>query len=118
MANSNVHLIVGAGVSAVAYVGFCRWANRRVTPLAVVGAAFVGAVVASVPDVLEPAMHPNHRGSFHSLAALAVLAYAGLNTPQNPRLTQDQKLGAILASLAYISHLLLDGLTPKSLPVI
>jgi len=118
VANSNVHFVVGAGVSAVVYLGFCRCTNRKATVWGVLGASLAGAVVASVPDLLEPAVHPNHRAFFHSLAALGLSAWAGLSTPGDPRFSQDDKLAVLLVSLAYVSHLILDGFTPRSLPLV
>lgn len=118
MANSNVHLLVGAGVSAGVYLGFCRLTKRDPTLLGALAAGATGAVIALVPDILEPAIHPNHRAFFHSFAAVGLSAYVGLGQLDGPRLSQDDKLVALLVSLAYISHLLLDGFTPKSLPAI
>ena len=45
------------------------------TPFAMGAAA---ACVPSLPDVLEPALHPNHRKLFHSVIVFAALGY-GLN---------------------------------------
>jgi hypothetical protein len=36
----------------------------------------VGMVVGLLPDLLEPALHPNHRQFFHSYAVTALLAHA------------------------------------------
>jgi inner membrane protein len=118
VANSNVHFLVGAGVSVGVYLGFCRLTNKQPTILGALATGVTGGVVALLPDFLEPAIHPNHRAFFHSVATLGLSAYLGLCQVDDPQLSQDDKFVALLGSLAYISHLLLDGFTPKSLPVI
>lgn len=77
-----------------------------------------GAFVGVLPDVLEPADSPNHRGFFHSagLCVMGYLAYRKWITQDLP----DAKLQMVLQILgaAYGSHLALDACTPRGLPLL
>lgn len=77
----------------------------------------IGWAVASLPDILEPAAHPNHRGTCHSLAAAAVILYV-VHGKHSKYFNQDQREGAKLLGYPYLSHLALDFLTNAGLPVI
>jgi len=70
------------------------------------------------PDLLEPASDPNHRQFFHSVAMLAVLAVGGIKLLSDPSLGEEEELGLLAASVGYASHILMDGLSPKSVPLI
>lgn len=85
----------------------------------------VGAVLAAkftkLPDVLEPAIHPNHRQFFHSVAFASLLGVAGYKIYKwNPDNLFDEaiRFALMVAVGAYGIHLLLDASTPKSLPLI
>lgn len=85
----------------------------------------VGAVLAAnltkLPDILEPAVHPNHRQFFHSVAFASLLGMAGYKAYKwNPDNPVDEAIRFVLmvAIGAYGIHLLLDANTPKSLPLI
>lgn len=85
----------------------------------------VGAVLAAkftkLPDILEPAVHPNHRQFFHSVAFASLLGIAGYKVykwnPDNP-FDEAVRFVLMVAIGAYGIHLLLDASTPKSLPLI
>jgi inner membrane protein len=89
------------------------------------GAALaMGAVAASLPslpDWIEPALHPNHRKFFHSVTCVMGIvyamrrAYAWQPTTQADRLI---RLALLAAGAAYLGHLALDATTAKSLPLI
>lgn len=81
-------------------------------------ASLIGA---KLPEILEPALHPNHRAFFHSFlvfggAALAVKAL----WDWKPESLNERRLRAALlgALVGYCSHLGLDAFTSKSLPLI
>ena len=118
MANSNVHAAVGAGVGVVSYLLFCKFTGREIKFGEACLAGGVGAVAALTPDLLEPALNPNHRRFFHSLAAVAVIAEGNRRVFTNPRVRDQEKFALGLSSTAYLSHLLLDGATPSGLPLI
>jgi inner membrane protein len=85
----------------------------------------VGAVLAAnltkLPDILEPAIHPNHRQFFHSITFAGLLGVAGYKAykwkPENP-LEEAIRFALMVGIGAYGVHLLLDASTPKSLPLI
>lgn len=82
--------------------------------------AVLGATLTNLPDVLEPALHPNHRQFFHSVAFASLIGIAAYKTY---RWAPDNQLDrairfVLLAGLgAYAVHLALDATTPKSLPL-
>lgn len=82
----------------------------------------LGAACGSLPDLLEePAIHPNHRQFFHSVAFGLVMA-GGIRQvyrwqPEEP--WQCVLRGAaLIAGGAYLVHLAMDATTHKSLPLI
>ncbi len=76
-----------------------------------------GAVIASLPDILEPARHPNHRSVFHSLSCGTAVSYAAFGKHSQALDPEDRHTVQVLA-LSYLSHLFLDAGTPKGLPLI
>lgn len=86
---------------------------------------FVGGAAAALftnlPDMLEPATSPNHRGLGHSLTLAALLGLGLHHLSQWQPETEAEKfwkgLGMIAGS-AYLIHLAQDFTTPKSLPFI
>lgn len=81
----------------------------------------VAAMLTGLPDILEPALHPNHRQFFHSLVFAGAVGY-GVYRAYHWQPTEDwQKLArwlAMIAGGAYLVHLALDATTRKSLPMI
>jgi membrane-bound metal-dependent hydrolase YbcI (DUF457 family) len=120
MANCKTHLLVGVSVALIAdYL----WQRSRTAldpnrdfdwgEFAVVGVC--GASCGILADVLEPATNPNHRGFFHSMIFAGVLLW--LLVRMSGRLTTLRcALGTM--TLCYLSHLFLDCLTPRSLPLL
>ncbi|WCL55545.1 metal-dependent hydrolase [Gimibacter soli] len=83
--------------------------------------AFLGKVAARLPDLLEPAIHPNHRGFFHSWLFLSVLGAGMVKLWEwEPEATNQKvlKWALLVTGAAYASHLLRDSITPKSLPIV
>lgn len=74
-----------------------------------------------LPDLIEPATSPNHRQFFHSWLVFGVTGYMIKSLWNwNPLTAQDRHVRRLLISLlvGYSSHLFLDALTTKSLPII
>lgn len=90
------------------------------TPWPVIGGG-LGALLGTLPDIIEPALHPNHRQVFHSVACYAGLAYLARRLyvwePTNERQQVMRKM-ALIAISAYLIHLSMDALTSKSLPLV
>jgi membrane-bound metal-dependent hydrolase YbcI (DUF457 family) len=137
--NGKFHRIVGtAAGSAVA--GY----RYRTLPAAIAGGVG-GHIGAALPDWLEPAITPNHRGIAHSWTAAGVIAsgapawilrieryaaeqvrYHEAEAERNAESAQWHRFLALLWSFAgafvlgllsgFGSHLVCDALTPQSLP--
>ena len=79
------------------------------------------ACLPSLPDLLEPALHPNHRKFFHSFTMAFAMIY-GLRRAYKWSPDQDwQRLARTLilvGGAAYLAHLARDSLTTKSLPLV
>lgn len=85
-------------------------------------AAAVGAVSGRLPDILEPALrNPHHRQFFHSFVVLIAAGY-GLKKVYEWKPEDNLEALArgvlLFAGAGYISHLLLDATTARSLPII
>jgi hypothetical protein len=52
--------------------------GRQVSATEALGSFVSSAITSRLPDALEPATHPNHRSTFHSVAFLGVLALLAL----------------------------------------
>lgn len=75
---------------------------------------------ASLPDWIEPAIHPHHRGFFHSWLVLGAMAYGVYQIYQwQPESEWGELARLVLLGLgiAYSSHLLMDSTTRRSLPL-
>jgi membrane-bound metal-dependent hydrolase YbcI (DUF457 family) len=116
MACGATHAFAGAVAGSAA---FCSEEEGSLADLFV--ACGSGVIGGKLPDKLEPALHPNHRKFFHSLLFAAGVGYAGYKVYKwGPETDWQKVLRIVLLAVAagYLSHLLLDSLTPKSLPVI
>lgn len=84
-------------------------------------AAPLSAALATLPDLLEPAMTPHHRQAFHSVALAAILGVAVYEAyqwePETP-LQEVLRAVALIGGSAYLLHLAGDLLTAKGLPLI
>lgn len=93
--------------------------NEKITLGDVVASAIIGGLSGSVggvlPDLLEPATHPNHRGVMHSsLALVGAGSLPFIQSVQNTDLYSRIVINSF--SIGYVSHLIMDASTPKSLP--
>ncbi|HET6630750.1 MAG TPA: metal-dependent hydrolase [Woeseiaceae bacterium] len=93
--------------------------EERVATAAAAGG--LGALCGSLPDLIEPAVHPNHRQFFHSIAFAVMLGY-GLRELYRWQPDEDwQRLlrgVGLIAGGAYLVHLAMDATTAKSLPFV
>jgi len=84
-------------------------------------AAPLSAALASLPDLLEPALTPNHRQVFHSVTVGLVVGAALYEAykwePETPGQEVLRTL-ALIGGSAYLLHLVGDMLTAKGLPLI
>lgn len=123
MANFKVHFAVGAGVGIAANV-IKQATQKTVHPardfdwLEMLAWGAGGAVLASLPDLLEPATHPRHRGFFHSLVFAGLIGFVLRTVWRSERVRREHREFFGLSGLAYLSHLALDFITPFGLPFI
>ena len=87
-----------------------------------VAAGTVGALLGKLPDMIEPAVwNPHHRQFFHSFAVLGLVGWGMHKIHQwEPEDDFERLLRGFLlvGSAAYLSHLALDALTSRSLPLV
>lgn len=117
MANGADHIAAGA-LTGVALAWYDQRQGEVVNPLLAIG---VSTVFSKLPDWIEPATNPHHRQFFHSISFLAMLGYGLKKTynwkPEN-KSSQILRFLTLCAGAGYISHLLLDASTPRSLPIL
>ena len=79
------------------------------------------ACLPSLPDILEPAHHPNHRRFFHSITFALVIG-CGLRHvykwETNDAWERFARGVLLVGGAAYLAHLARDAFTTKSLPLI
>ena len=105
-----------AGFSAYAVIKTLR--KEEWTLGGALASAAAGAGVACLPDVLEPAHHPNHRGFFHSVATLAGIGCINKAVWESPTVSPDVKIAVTVVSVGYASHPVKDSTTTKGIPFI
>jgi len=116
MPNRIDHLILGALTSGGVYLGCKFLKGEKPTLVGLVSTSAVGAGSAALPDLLEPAVSPNHRAGFHSWLALGVLGVSSAAIAKS-ELSEEAKLGILSFAGGYSSHLIADAMTPKGLPL-
>ncbi|MEX2523726.1 MAG: metal-dependent hydrolase [Gammaproteobacteria bacterium] len=119
MSNAATHRIAsGAGVLAI--WGYREYKESGEISLETFTAGGVATLTARLPDIIEPACHPNHRQFFHSLAFAGTISYGMYRLYEwEPESDLDKtlRLAGLAAGASYLIHLLLDARTPKGLPV-
>ena len=118
MANAKTHALI-AGIAGVGtYALYCRRNRREVRFWGAVGSGLLSAFGGLVPDLIEPAVDPNHRRFFHSVVTGADLACGAVKAQGDQSFSDTLELVTVLLVVGYISHLLADALTPKGLPFV
>lgn len=92
-----------------------HWAKHPIT------AAPPAAGCGTLPDLLEPALHPNHHQFFHSLlfaAGVGVLLYRLYQWEPETDGGHLLRALALIGGGAYLVHLAMGAFTRKSLPLV
>jgi len=116
------HLVVAALTSGIVRTVMELQQNPRIKVgeliIKSVSSAVVGGIGGVLPDLIEPAVDPNHRGAGHSVVAGGMLASAHRRIWANPDI--DPWFKQIVTDLAvgYGTHLVLDAGTPRGLPLL
>lgn len=120
--NGRAHKVIGAGAGTA--VGLAKVIRDReqydkLEGTGIVAVAAAGGMIGGMlPDILEPATSPNHRGVAHSFLALLCLILLGVFLwNRKDKITLVQAFGEGLVA-GCVSHLAADSLTPKGLPAI
>jgi inner membrane protein len=84
-------------------------------------AGSIASILGSLPDLVEPATNPHHRQFFHSYAFAIILGgvtYQIYKWEPESTLQDIIRFLLLVASGAYLIHLLYDSQTPRGLPII
>ena len=111
-------MALGFIVGAVGYRFVKKIQNEEVNPWNALGWGVVGAGVALVPDLFEPAITPLHRGIVHSVTTVGVVTIVTKTAWDSPDLNGEQTAAVASMYGALISHLIADSATPVGLPLI
>jgi len=116
--NGKTHLAAGLLCGVFVEVAYSLATKRQVILSNLALSGLAGALSAALPDVLEPAVDPNHRSLCHGGLAVCGVAY-GLRKVVTTAEMPDW-LGALArgALVGYASHLVLDATSPKGLPLL
>lgn len=120
MSSGPVHRVVAGAVAFAATSIYADNARVRDLPHPIF-ATGLATILTNLPDWIEPATNPHHRQFFHSVAFAGAVFY-GLKrvyewTPQDDRQRTLRHL-ALIAGVAYLTHLVLDAGTSRSLPLV
>lgn len=119
MACAQTHQLAAAAV--VGSYCFSQEGGKKERSIKPVAGALLAGYLTKLPDVLEPAVHPNHRQFFHSLAFAGVLGVAAYKIhqwePESPA-GEVARFAMLVGAAAYFIHLAIDAGTSKSLPLL
>jgi len=119
MPNAKAHAGIGMAAGAFTYLGACAYYKRDVDIFELGGSALLGIAFAALPDILEPALNPNHRSTAHSvlILILAIVFLVWFCSDKNSERQEFVKIAAAVAGIGYVTHLISDSCTPKGLPI-
>lgn len=118
MPNSTKHFIIGGIATFLVDCIVQKRNSGQINFRRALGRGLLGGGIALLPDILEPAVNPDHRGFFHSFAVGACLLAVNKKIKENPGIPDKTKNLLFALSSAYGSHLALDATTSKSLPLL
>lgn len=119
MANATAHRL-GAAITLAIAAGHGEKNGSRDASKPIV-AAGIGALCGTLPDLLEPACHPNHRQFFHGLACAGFVGAACYHLYQwEPQTSGEEIVRFLMLAVggAFLTHLAMDAFSPKGLPLI
>lgn len=117
MPNGTTHQLVAA--ASIGFIlGHLEETNKEPSSKPIIGAS-LAALLTNLPDLLEPARHPQHRQFFHSIAFGGLIGVAGYKLyTWEPGDDWERVLRLLLlvGCGAVLVHLAMDALTKRSLP--
>ena len=133
MPNGKIHNNSGVVLGISAYLIIQNNSQDYVDLGELILSLFAGISTARLPDILEPATSPNHRAFFHSYVFGLLIGFAvfqiwrDLQTIRTERkllgikqmsLKEILDILLIIIICSVLLHLIMDGFTPKGLPII
>ena len=119
MANLEQHVTVGFITGVGIYIAYRQLSNTKSDLGEAIMAGLISAAGATAPDLIEPALHPHHRGVAHSLLAGGSVGKAlHFVHGGSGHFTATEQFVLSFLAVGYLSHLVLDGLTPRGLPLV
>jgi len=115
-----VHALCGTAVGVATFIALddTKSENNLLQGAGMTVAGFFGGIL---PDIIEPAIHPHHRQFFHSFAILGgtgILLKALYEWQPETAAQKNVRRLLIAFCAGYGTHLLLDAMTPRSLPLV
>lgn len=119
MPNAGTHAKIGAAAGAIAYICMCRLYDHPLDLVELSICILASTAAAALPDILEPALTPNHRSVAHSVATLTLVVgvLAEHLCTDHERVESFRKILLACLGAGYITHLVADSRTPSGLPV-
>lgn len=114
--NASEHMIGGAITTSLAYLLVSSAVGEAPTMGGLLTAALIGVPTGLLLDVIEPAIHPHHRGPAHSMLAFGGIIAAANGLWSDSTVTQANKVWGLVALAGIGSHHVLDSSTPRGLP--
>ena len=118
MPNNDEHTLVGGLFGLMCYLGHKNLTGTKPSLFGAASSTVLGAAAGSLPDMIEPATNPQHRGLFHSTSVGVGLSYLLRKVAGSETLSREEKLVSAIIGLGYLSHLSLDSRTSQGLPLI
>lgn len=119
MASGKTHVVVGGLLVVGLYFLYKKvLSEKELTWKGTLGCFCLGAIFGLAPDLLEPALHPNHRQFFHSIGLVLIFLFIKKHIFQKMEVKPEVEQYLNWGFSAYGAHLFLDVLTPKGLPIL
>ncbi len=115
--NSKDHIIMGGFAGALYYFEIKSIFNEQPTLAGCLGCITLGCLGGKLPDLLEPATSGSHRRFFHSTGIGILGIFLLRRLIKNGDISKETKMLMGAPGMGYLSHLALDSLTPRSLPL-
>ncbi len=116
--NASQHMIAGMITTSATYLIAARALGEPATIEGLTIAAIIGIPTGLALDLIEPAVHPGHRGLAHSVVSLAGITKLANNTWGDATTASAAKLWTVVILAGVISHFALDATTKRSLPLL